>query len=1124
MGKVAVVKKPEVSLIADLHLDEYSDFATWSGAGRNSRLEAQVRTLCEAFESGDMGPVLVIAGDMAHRRARLTAGVVDAIRRVLECANEHFVGGVYVIPGNHDYPLRRGGDVHALTAFKDLWGRVEIIDSYQKRPLPRSGLHLIPWQWEASTFRKLAEEAAMAGDPCDLLVCHQGIHGATVHGGAHATTSEISLADLNPGAFGMVFLGDYHDTGSLAAVCRAAKVSNVHSIGSPYQLSRAEALDTDKGYCAVTGGVLRRVLLPGPRFVTAPVVVDEDSLKATVARFKDSRNFVDVPLGLGVSVAQARRLAETVGAKNLSFAKEPPPVRTESRSSKLALSSGSGVLDVMEAYLATVPTATVDLATLGVVVREIAESVVHGSIPYNGPVVFKTLVVENFLSWGSVGLDLEDRGLVLIDGENQDLPGVTKSNGAGKSVLVEALYFALFGKTLRGRGPKGLPVDRLVNRFVAKGKMLVELTIVTGEHSILIRRGRGKSGSPTLALVVDGVDLTPGGSVEHLEERIRLLVGLSEESFRASVLFGQTVERYFAASSPTEQQVVLDQLAGVSRFDPYIAAARKEHSAMLLVRDGAQRALERAQAGQQASAAHRVAVDLRWQQWVVDAAAVVAEAEEAIPEAEGVLFQAKVAASAALKALPVKYQQDSVLRSQVAQEMAALEGERRGITATAEDVEGALARLSDARLSETRTANALRRATEDLARLETAHAALPPVAEVESRVEAAVGRVGWCRVALEGALAKSEVAEGATFPQQVVDTGEALDCPTCSRSMTVAVAKRHTQQARREAQAVAEAWAGKLEGLRNDLNLAEGDLAQARGELRALREGLEALAKARHAKQLADSESQAATWTATRAQDQWVASQAKVDKARELDASVEALHGVAAAVVAYDLARGGVVAAEKSLEALKARTVPGVNPHTGTLEDAKGALARAVEAEASARRDLDATDLLMPVYEFAPTLFQNLKMFVYDALAPAIEEEANRAFSVMTDGHFRLRLAAATSKTGSRERLVLEVENDTGADSYEGDSGGEQRVVDVALLLALHAVNGSRVAFLKADEALAPCDEVLSRRIVRAFKQRAEALGGTVLFTSHREEMKGEFDRVWFAVKSGGVTRMEVLS
>ena len=57
--------------------------------------------------------------------------------------------------------------------------------------------------------------------------------------------------------------------------------------------------------------------------------------------------------------------------------------------------------------------------------------------------------IEGFLSIKKAEINFEDySGLIRVEGKNQDTKPFS-SNGAGKSSIIEAVVFALFGRTIR---------------------------------------------------------------------------------------------------------------------------------------------------------------------------------------------------------------------------------------------------------------------------------------------------------------------------------------------------------------------------------------------------------------------------------------------------------------------------------------------------------------------------------------------------------------------------------------------------------------------------------------------------------------------------------------------------
>lgn len=86
-------------------------------------------------------------------------------------------------------------------------------------------------------------------------------------------------------------------------------------------------------------------------------------------------------------------------------------------------------------------------------------------------ITFKKLSVKNFLSIGEKPIEIEFKpGLNLITGVNLDVPGT--KNGVGKSSIIQAFNFAVFGETLQK-----LTKEQIVNN-VTNGKTEVSLEFI----------------------------------------------------------------------------------------------------------------------------------------------------------------------------------------------------------------------------------------------------------------------------------------------------------------------------------------------------------------------------------------------------------------------------------------------------------------------------------------------------------------------------------------------------------------------------------------------------------------------------------------------------------------------
>ena len=119
-------------------------------------------------------------------------------------------------------------------------------------------------------------------------------------------------------------------------------------------------------------------------------------------------------------------------------------------------------------------------------------------------ILFKTVRYKNFLSSGNVftQIDLDRSKTTLIIGEN----------GAGKSTMLDALTFGLFGKPFRN-----VNKPQLVNS-INEREAVVEVEFYVGKKHILVRRGI----KPNLfEIETDGTQLQQNANVRDFSRIFR---------------------------------------------------------------------------------------------------------------------------------------------------------------------------------------------------------------------------------------------------------------------------------------------------------------------------------------------------------------------------------------------------------------------------------------------------------------------------------------------------------------------------------------------------------------------------------------------------------------------------
>lgn len=189
---------------------------------------------------------------------------------------------------------------------------------------------------------------------------------------------------------------------------------------------------------------------------------------------------------------------------------------------------------------------------------------------------FNNLTIENFLVIGKATVSLRDRGLVIIQGENNE-SSAADSNGAGKSSIADAVVWCLFGVT--SRGVKG---DAVVNREV-KSNTHVSLDIEDDDGRIYTVSRYRKSQEHKNSIhvkVTDGqdtVDLTKG-TPKLTQEIIEKIVGCTYEVFCSSVYAAQDKIPSLPEMTDKNLKMLIEEASGMSLLENCYEEAKQRAS------------------------------------------------------------------------------------------------------------------------------------------------------------------------------------------------------------------------------------------------------------------------------------------------------------------------------------------------------------------------------------------------------------------------------------------------------------------------------------------------------------------------------------------------------------------
>lgn len=167
--------------------------------------------------------------------------------------------------------------------------------------------------------------------------------------------------------------------------------------------------------------------------------------------------------------------------------------------------------------------------------------------------VIDTIHIENFMSFKSADLSLNDRGFVTVVGRNDNVCDNSVSNGSGKSSLWEALLWCLTGDTVRG-------TKDVVNNKSDEGA-LVELDFVLNNKQYRVIRSKEHSIYKTnLKIFVDEKDVSGKGIRDSEKILSNLLSDVDTQLLSSVVILGQGLPQKFTNNTPSGRKEVLEKL------------------------------------------------------------------------------------------------------------------------------------------------------------------------------------------------------------------------------------------------------------------------------------------------------------------------------------------------------------------------------------------------------------------------------------------------------------------------------------------------------------------------------------------------------------------------------------
>jgi len=192
--------------------------------------------------------------------------------------------------------------------------------------------------------------------------------------------------------------------------------------------------------------------------------------------------------------------------------------------------------------------------------------------------IFRTIILENIFSHKSTEVDLYDKGLCLILGQN----------GSGKSSILKALLFCLFG----------IGADSVINQTIGKdasvtliGNNPTRLPIADSEYNpyygddFTVRRYRKHNKFKNdLHFFINGKPVDAATNTD-LQKKLEAYLGLDYKAFTNVAAFSNEMIQ-FCSATDTERKAIFEKiLTDLEIYNEYHRIAKEEHIALKVEAD-----------------------------------------------------------------------------------------------------------------------------------------------------------------------------------------------------------------------------------------------------------------------------------------------------------------------------------------------------------------------------------------------------------------------------------------------------------------------------------------------------------------------------------------------------------
>lgn len=683
--------------------------------------------------------------------------------------------------------------------------------------------------------------------------------------------------------------------------------------------------------------------------------------------------------------------------------------------------------------------------------------------------ILKHLSIQNFLSIKNIELDLSNRGLMLLQGRNLDNDSLN-NNGAGKSSIIEALIYVLYGRTIRG-----LKGDAVVHKIPGKNMKICLELVDDNKDTYQIVRHRLHSVSKNKSLLFkNGKDITPLSESEF-NDHIVNLVQADFLTFTSSVLYSAESFK-FTSATDAEIKKTFDIMLGLDVYQQCWEVTK--------------------------SRLRTVEYELSHIQAEIDNRKVkISVLDKQIQDTQ----QDKIKYDASIKAkeddlntqitdlsTQLRHKQEELI--ELKKQLGCLQTQKADVEEQFKDKLEALKDADEVKVS-------LQDIQDDILNKEGSIAFYEKsIAHDKECIEDHQKAIERCNQKIEKLLKEKE-----TLSQK-----PGQPCPTCGRPMT----ELGLKSAKKRYDELVQEQQEQIVVLQTRIN-------QHNKAIITCQQGIELNQKAlaelkdillEFQDQLPKVNSLIAERTTY---------QEKVSTLQTQVVSTEANIRIKTEDIKHTL--NLMKKYQKDLLDLERN-----NPYDAILDKYQEELLQYQDQvkQLSVSQETKKGEKDCLVFWQQAYSNQGIKSFILDDITPFLNRQVNKYLSKLTSGHIEVKFnTQSTLKSGeSREKFSIEIFNKDGGSDYSSNSSGERKRIDLAVNLALQDLLASRsnkrmnVAIF--DEAFDALDQVGIESVVNLLHDLA-AEKSTIIVISHNEHLKSYFTNTLTVVKQNGFSMLD---